>query len=57
MVKDQITKFAETKIKPIAADLDHTHRHPEEICRAAGRDGHHGRRRSRRSTAGPAWTS
>jgi len=39
MVKDQITKFAETKIKPIAADLDHTHRHPEEICRALGEMG------------------
>ena len=39
MVKDQITKFAETKIKPIAAELDHTHRHPEEICRALGEMG------------------
>ena len=36
MVKDQVTKFAETQIKPIAADLDHTHRHPEEICRKLG---------------------
>jgi len=39
MVKDQITKFAETKIKPIAAELDLTHRHPEEICRALGEMG------------------
>ena len=36
MVKDQVTKFAETEIKPIAAELDHTHRHPEEICRKLG---------------------
>ncbi|MBP8697308.1 MAG: acyl-CoA dehydrogenase family protein, partial [Syntrophobacterales bacterium] len=39
MVKDQVTKFAETRIKPIAAELDHTHRHPEEICRALGEMG------------------
>ena len=39
MVKDQVTRFAETKIKPIAADLDHTHRHPEEICRQLGEMG------------------
>ena len=39
MVKDQVTKFAEAKIKPIAAELDHTHRHPEEICRALGEMG------------------
>jgi len=39
MVKDQVTKFAETKIKPIAAELDKTHRHPEEICRALGEMG------------------
>jgi alkylation response protein AidB-like acyl-CoA dehydrogenase len=36
MVKDQVTKFAETQIKPIAAELDRTHRHPEEICRKLG---------------------
>ncbi|MCX5840026.1 MAG: acyl-CoA dehydrogenase family protein, partial [Deltaproteobacteria bacterium] len=36
MVKDQVTKFAETEIKPIAAELDRTHRHPEEICRKLG---------------------
>nr|MCU0530835.1 acyl-CoA dehydrogenase family protein [Syntrophales bacterium]MCU0582486.1 acyl-CoA dehydrogenase family protein [Syntrophales bacterium] len=39
MVKDQVIKFAEAKIKPIAAELDHTHRHPEEICRALGEMG------------------
>jgi alkylation response protein AidB-like acyl-CoA dehydrogenase len=39
MVKDQVTRFAETRIKPIAAELDHTHRHPEEICRALGEMG------------------
>jgi alkylation response protein AidB-like acyl-CoA dehydrogenase len=39
MVKDQVTRFAETQIKPIAADLDKTHRHPEEICRKLGEMG------------------
>ncbi|MDI9569719.1 MAG: acyl-CoA dehydrogenase family protein [Pseudomonadota bacterium] len=39
MVKDQVTKFAETEIKPIAAELDKTHRHPEEICRKLGEMG------------------
>ena len=39
MVKDQVTKFAETQIKPIAAELDKTHRHPEEICRKLGEMG------------------
>jgi alkylation response protein AidB-like acyl-CoA dehydrogenase len=39
MVKDQVTKFCEARLKPIAADLDHTHRHPEEICRALGEMG------------------
>ncbi len=39
MVKDMVRKFAETQIKPIAADLDHTHRHPEEICRKLGEMG------------------
>ena len=36
MVKDMVKKFAETEIKPIAAELDKTHRHPEEICRKLG---------------------
>jgi len=39
MVKDMVTKFAENEIKPIAAELDHTHRHPEEICRKLGEMG------------------
>ncbi|MBP8980203.1 MAG: acyl-CoA dehydrogenase family protein [Syntrophobacterales bacterium] len=39
MVRDQVTKFAETEIKPIAAELDRTHRHPEEICRKLGEMG------------------
>ncbi len=39
MVRDQVTRFAETEIKPIAADLDKTHRHPEEICRKLGEMG------------------
>jgi alkylation response protein AidB-like acyl-CoA dehydrogenase len=39
MVKDQVTRFAETEIKPIAAELDRTHRHPEEICRKLGEMG------------------
>ena len=39
MVKDQVTRFAETQIKPIAAELDHTHRHPQEICRKLGEMG------------------
>jgi len=39
MVKDQVTRFAETEIKPIAAELDRTHRHPEEICRKLGQMG------------------
>ena len=36
MVKDMVTRFAETEIKPIAAELDRTRRHPEEICRKLG---------------------
>jgi alkylation response protein AidB-like acyl-CoA dehydrogenase len=39
MVKDQVTRFAETEIKPIAAELDRTHRHPQEICRKLGEMG------------------
>ena len=34
-----VRKFAETEIKPVAAELDHTHRHPEEICRKLGEMG------------------
>jgi alkylation response protein AidB-like acyl-CoA dehydrogenase len=39
MVKDMVKKFAEAEIKPIAAELDNTHRHPEEICRKLGEMG------------------
>jgi alkylation response protein AidB-like acyl-CoA dehydrogenase len=38
-VKEMVTKFAEQEIKPIAAELDKTHRHPEEICRKLGEMG------------------
>ena len=34
-----VRRFAEMKIKPIAAELDRTHRHPEEICRQLGEMG------------------
>ena len=36
MVREMVRKFAEMRIKPIAAELDRTHRHPEEICRELG---------------------
>ena len=39
MVREMVRKFAETQIKPIAAELDRTHRHPEEICRQLGEMG------------------
>ena len=39
MVRDMVRKFAETEIKPVAAELDQTHRHPEEICRKLGEMG------------------
>ena len=39
MVRDMVRKFAEGRIKPIAAELDRTHRHPEEICRQLGEMG------------------
>ena len=39
MVKDMVTKFAETEIKPVAAELDKTHKHPEAICRKLGEMG------------------
>jgi alkylation response protein AidB-like acyl-CoA dehydrogenase len=34
-----VRKFAETEIKPVAAELDRTHRHPQEICRKLGQMG------------------
>ena len=39
MVREMVRKFAEGRIKPIAAELDRTHRHPEEICRQLGEMG------------------
>ncbi len=39
MVREMVRKFAETHIKPLAAELDRTHRHPEEICRQLGEMG------------------
>jgi alkylation response protein AidB-like acyl-CoA dehydrogenase len=39
MVKDMVRRFAEAEIKPIAAELDRTHRHPAEICRKLGEMG------------------
>jgi alkylation response protein AidB-like acyl-CoA dehydrogenase len=38
-VREMVRKFAEQEIKPIAAELDKTHRHPEEICRKLGEMG------------------
>jgi len=39
MVREMVRKFAEAQIKPVAAELDRTHRHPEEICRQLGEMG------------------
>ena len=39
MVRDMVRGYAESRIKPIAAELDKTHRHPEEICRQLGEMG------------------
>ncbi len=39
MVRDMVRKFAKTEITPIAAELDRTHRHPEETCRKLGEMG------------------
>ena len=36
MVREMVRKFAEAQIKPVAAELDRTHRHPEKICRKLG---------------------
>ena len=33
MVKDMARRFADEQVKPLAAELDKTHRHPEEIIR------------------------
>jgi alkylation response protein AidB-like acyl-CoA dehydrogenase len=39
MVRDMVARFADEEIKPIAGELDKTHRHPEEICRKLGEMG------------------
>jgi len=39
MVRDMVRRFAEDNIRPVAAELDRTHRHPEEICRKLGEMG------------------
>ncbi len=36
MIQDMARKFAEHEIGPVAAELDRTHRHPEEIVRKMG---------------------
>ncbi len=36
MVKEMAARFAEQEIKPVAAELDRTHKHPEEICKKMG---------------------
>ncbi len=36
MIQDMARKFAEKEIKPIATELDRTHRHPAEICTKMG---------------------
>lgn len=39
MVKEMVTRFVNEEIRPVAAELDETHRHPEEICRKLGEMG------------------
>jgi alkylation response protein AidB-like acyl-CoA dehydrogenase len=39
MVREQVARFVDEEIKPIAGELDKTHRHPEEICRKLGEMG------------------
>ena len=36
MIQDMARKFAEREIKPVAAELDRTHKHPEEIVKRMG---------------------
>ncbi len=36
MVQETARRFAEAEIRPVAAELDRTHKHPEEICRKLG---------------------
>lgn len=39
MLQDMVRKFAETEIKPVAAELDEKHEFPEAICRKLGEMG------------------
>ncbi|MCX5851696.1 MAG: acyl-CoA dehydrogenase family protein [Deltaproteobacteria bacterium] len=39
MVLDMVRRFADEEIRPIAGELDKTHRHPKEICRKLGEMG------------------
>lgn len=36
MIQDMARKFAEREIKPVAAELDRTHKHPAELCAKMG---------------------
>jgi len=36
MVRDMVARFVDEEIKPVAGELDKTHKHPEEICRKLG---------------------
>lgn len=36
MIQDMARKFAEREIKPVAAELDRTHKHPADICKKMG---------------------
>lgn len=36
MVKDTAAKYADERLKPIAAELDRTHDHPADVCRELG---------------------
>ena len=39
MVKDMVSRFVNEEIKPMAEELDRTHKHPKEICRKLGEMG------------------
>jgi alkylation response protein AidB-like acyl-CoA dehydrogenase len=36
MIQDMCRKFAEKEVKPVAAQLDETHEHPQELCKKMG---------------------
>ncbi|MFA6570241.1 MAG: acyl-CoA dehydrogenase [Bacteroidota bacterium] len=36
MLKDMVSKFAQERIAPVSADIDHNHRYPAEIIKEAG---------------------